>query len=251
MPTSRVLSLLSPHHQLTRLTASVAMPSIAAPPTPSTSRALDSTKSMAVPMPLSSFLPLRGPAPAISPGREHQTNGSQQGNSSCCFSAGAQPFYTNLSSRPPSKACNFAHRYGYTDCQPLVIDEISRASEYPLSDLFLTTIGTRYFKDIRESALQTTVHHQGNNSSLPPDIYFCPQGCWVWLSYKPCITQMLMFSYVCTLFLFFFQIPFNLWPLRLNSERFPGQPHIQNAFCHCSAHGWIETERKHQKTLPV
>ena len=48
-----------------RLTASVAMPSMAAPPTPSTSRALERTKSMAVPMPLSSFLLLRSPAPAI------------------------------------------------------------------------------------------------------------------------------------------------------------------------------------------
>lgn len=54
---------------LTRLTASVAMPSMAAPPTPSTSRALASTKSMAVPMPLSSFFPLRCPAPAILPAK--------------------------------------------------------------------------------------------------------------------------------------------------------------------------------------
>lgn len=50
----------------TLLTASVAMPSMAAPPTPSTSLALESMKSMAVPIPLSSFFPLRSPfTPAI------------------------------------------------------------------------------------------------------------------------------------------------------------------------------------------
>lgn len=53
-------------HALTLLTASVAMPSMAAPPTPSTSLALDSTKSMADPSPLSSFFPFRSPfTPAI------------------------------------------------------------------------------------------------------------------------------------------------------------------------------------------
>lgn len=53
---------------LTLLTASVAMPSMAAPPTPNTSLALESMKSMAVPIPLSSFLPLRSPfTPAILP----------------------------------------------------------------------------------------------------------------------------------------------------------------------------------------
>lgn len=53
---------------LTLLTANVAMPSIAAPPTPNTSLALESMKSMAVPIPLSSFFPLRSPfTPAILP----------------------------------------------------------------------------------------------------------------------------------------------------------------------------------------
>ena len=53
---------------LTLLTASVAMPSMAAPPTPSTSLALESMKSIAVPSPLSSFFPLRLPfTPAILP----------------------------------------------------------------------------------------------------------------------------------------------------------------------------------------
>lgn len=53
---------------LTLLTASVAMPSMAAPPTPKTSLAFESMKSMAVPMPLSSFFPLRSPfTPAILP----------------------------------------------------------------------------------------------------------------------------------------------------------------------------------------
>lgn len=63
----RLLYIWFPSSILTRLTAKVAIPNMAAPPTPSTSRAFDSTKSMAVPMPLSSFFPLRSPALAIAP----------------------------------------------------------------------------------------------------------------------------------------------------------------------------------------
>lgn len=60
---------------LTLLTASVAMPSMAAPPTPKTSLAFESMKSMAVPMPLSSFFPLRSPfTPAILPLRHINVN---------------------------------------------------------------------------------------------------------------------------------------------------------------------------------